>query len=379
MIITIIYPVIGLIFCIISFFFLKFNRDIYSVNAVLIAFGFASLAFNYHRLDGTGDIVKYEIVFNYISSSYNYLDIYSDIYNWFYSGWNTILYFVGKNDLPFETINSIFIFTYYLFIISIVIKSSKTKSEFIYLFTLTIFLFSIPFLFTTYRNQVSFAILSYALCFSQRWSKIFLSLLSISIHPASVIILMIYVSSKFFVFKKRMVLLFLAIGLLIKPVIQGLSFILVNIPFVGGKINTYLLGGWADFDLSKSSDILLIINCVFLIASILYSLFIIRIKSMNSQYVNFIFSFICISLLFVSFQTLAQRYILFAYPLYIPLFAAAFNSANINQKIILIMLSFFIIDFRLFTAFSSTSYIIGDGFPSNIINNVFSIYGIEIF
>nr|WP_179946534.1 EpsG family protein [Photobacterium leiognathi] len=342
----------------------------------MFSYSLSFLAYQYQRLNDTGDIVRYKIAFNDVTSSSSLFEVFSDVYNLFYTGWNLILYTIGSLNLPFEAVNFVFVFLYYYFITLIIIKSSSTKKEFIFGLIFSILLFSIPVIFTTYRNQAAFVILIYGLFYLRGYMKVVSSFIAVSLHPASVLILAVYIFQRFIKYNIKFIPIFLIAGLLIKPAIQSLSFILLSVPFVGGKIEVYILGVWSQYNLSKMSVLLMIVNISFMILAIIFSLY--KIKEKKEE-VYFSQKYFLVSLLLLSFFTIAQRYIWFCFPLYIPLFINGFKDSNFRDKTILVFLLLGTVDVRWFTMLYNNSFIIGDGFPMNILSNVFDVFKLGIF
>ncbi|HGS5070173.1 TPA: EpsG family protein [Vibrio parahaemolyticus] len=371
------FPVIGLFLSLCSQALLYFNKKTSKINNIIIAFGFAILAFQYERLDGSGDIVKYEIAYNYISNEASLSQVFQDFYNIFYSGWNTVLYFTAKIFDNFNYVNFIFVLIYYKLLTSIVDKFANTKKELIYLLFFFILYLSLPFLFTTYRNQASFLVFFYGVLCCNRIARYALMIVSISLHPASIFLLLIYTLKNIVRVNVNFLPIILILGFLIKPIIQLFSGLLLHIPFVGGKIQTYIMGDWSNYDFSRASDLLQIINTAGIVFTVIFSFYILkRHRIARSDCISFILVYFATSLLFVSFQTFAQRYILFCFPLYIPVIISAFRVGSSLEKLVLTFLMILTIDVRFFTVFSNSSFVIGEGFPDNIIASTVNIFNL---
>lgn len=80
---------------------------------------------------------------------------------------------------------------------------------------------------------------------------------------------------------------------------------LIEIPFIGNKMQTYMYGDWAEY--RYMLFLLMILFIVFIIFFKFYKKNNLELDAFQIRYTNFIFLYFALSLLFISFRTIEYR------------------------------------------------------------------------
>jgi hypothetical protein len=379
------FPIFGMIFNIIYYLFMELTSKEKRVVFLNIVFSLAFLAFLYVRVNETGDIYKYGLsLVNYANSLLygSRESVTVGTYESYYPFWYFMLYVTSKLGFNIQFINMIAIFTIYaswLYIVYDLDKKYKVKNLDKILFIKILTIISIIAIFSSYKTLWAFSLISlglYLLMNKNLIGYIFL-LLGMMLHPITWIVVIVYLISKFIKFKIHYLYISLLGGLLFKNFLQIFNSLL-DIPFIGSKINTYIYGKWSMYRFYDNSEyakfFLLVVIIVFLISIIL-----ILYKNKDSiqkdkyfiRYNNFIMWYFSLSLWFVSFRTIGLRLIEDAIILFFPLFYQFFMyKKNMMRSIdlIIVFLWVLMIDIRIFNIFNS-AFVVGDGFPFNILSS----------
>ncbi|WP_058119569.1 EpsG family protein [Photobacterium kishitanii] len=363
------------------------NKKEKTLILVNITISIAYFAFLYYRTDESGDVYRYGIsLITYIKDhNLSTGNIYNNIYEYNYPLWYLLYYICGELNLSIQYLNAISALVIYTSIFYVI-----TKLEGIYpiknidrsLVFKCLLMLSIVGVFSGYRTLLAFSLVFVGVfqltILSNRKGYLFF-LLGIGIHPVAWLPVISYLFSRKIKFNPKYLIIFLVIGLVAKDFLFLFNY-LEHIPFIGPKINTYIFGEWAQYRFQDNGEYLKFYILIMFILFNFYSIYsgfykVIGLSdSIFYRYNNFIFTFLAISLLFLSFRTFATRLLIdgsiFYYPfIYQVLVSFRIKKFRINSFIIL-LLWLSLIDFRTFN-YNNDSYIIDNGFPQNIIYSPF--------
>lgn len=358
------------------FLFYLYKKKTYKYSLV---YSFAFLAFSYRRLDSTGDITNYKNSFN--SFYLNHSDqAFKFIEGRLYYIWNLINILVVKLNLKFEyvTLISMVLFFYSIFSIFDLIdfeNNNKIRKKIIIKFFLVILIFII---FSSYKNIISFTLISYGIyknIFHKKRGNIF-EIIGLGFHISGIVLILLERVSKKIEIKKKHMILSIFLGLISKKIIKLICIYLGQIsPYLSEKITHYTLGEWGQYNITGRSEIATYYLMVTVLLAVLYS--IIDIDTITDlrlkKYNNFIKLYICFIFFIISYRTLAIRYIISAFPIFLLLF---YENFIFLKKQWLKFFWFLMLDLRILMIPFNTSYQIGEGFIKEFINNIFKILNI---
>lgn len=341
-----------------------------------LIFSFALLGYSYKRLDGTGDISKY------MSSFYNYFqnttELFSSLESKIYYTWTIINTMVIKLNLNFEyvTLISMSIFFYFIFSIFDLIdleNKKKIKGKIVIKFFMTI---SLVTLFSSYKNIISFAIISYCLYqyILNRKINIFYGLLGMGFHASGIVLIVIYLISRIKKINNKIIFLSLITLIFNSYIIEIVHVILSKVSSLySTKLMYYTLGKWGKYDFGNHSELITYYLMIIILINILYSIF--RNKKIKEkeieEYWNFMRWYLIFIILILPYRTLAIRYIISAFPIFLLLF---YKNLSESKNKVTVIFWFFLFDIRFFTNIFNSGYQIGDGFVKEIFNNIYSIF-----
>lgn len=389
---NLIFPIFGLIINTI-YYFLKSNISLLEKKFIYfgIVYSLAFIGYIYFRTNETGDVFRYGISLYYYSQSL--LDgsreaIIDNLYEAFYSTWYFVLYLTSVLGQDIQFINSLAIATIYGTMFLMVFKLSKQYPSIYstekHIVLKVLLFFSLFALLSSYKTAWAFSFVALGLFYLLNKNKVgwIFVFVGLGLHPIAIFPLLIYILSN--IVKFRTIYMFIAIflGLIAKSFIIAFSH-LIEIPFIGNKMQTYMYGDWAEYKFHDNSEymlfflmILFIVSIIFIILFKFYKKHNIALDAFQLRYTNFIFLYFALSLLFISFRTIEYRLLLSGFVFFIPLFYQVFYFRKIflNKSIsfIFLIIWFLMIDFRTFNIFND-AYIIGSGFPLNIFDSPFII------
>ncbi|MBE0421298.1 EpsG family protein [Pseudoalteromonas nigrifaciens] len=376
---NLVFPALGL-FAFSSVAFIV-KLEVYARKVVFInmTFSLACIAFFYERVNGTGDVVNYIVSYeNYANRSVEPFYI-ANIYEAFYVSWYYILYIFNKLNFEFQSVTSLAVITIFgslFFINNDLYKTLKDRnSDRLLLFKVFLF-FSFFSIVSSYKTLWAFSLVYlgiYQLCKNKKIGYLFI-FLGAGFHPIASVPILVYFVSKFIEFKKKYLVIALCIGVFIK-VSSEIFVRYLNIPFIGDKIQSYVLGEWANYRFHENGEyikVYLIFSLILCVFYFVYNNFIDlkKIKqSYLSRYCNFALLYFSFSLIFVGFRTLEIRLMSVGIIFLFPLFYVSFSQRTVFKKkgvaLIGLLLWFAVVDVRLFN-FSNSAYLVGKGLPVNI-------------
>ncbi|EJG0952439.1 EpsG family protein [Vibrio parahaemolyticus O1:K58] len=382
-ILTILFPVLSFFF---NVFYYLINNRISLQSRVIIYFNvclaMAMVAFLYYRVGDSGDVVRYALSLEYYKSSLNNGRLFpvENLYEMMYPFWYSIFYFLSKFDFSVQALNFFSAFTIYgayFFIIHQFDKElnhpNASKSIFIKVF----FLISFVAIFSGYKTLWAFSLVSVGivLFFRSKFFGVLFFALGAGIHPVAYVPILAFFISRIFDFKLKYLLVSLLVGILLKQVAFIFSY-LTFIPFLSGKIQTYIYGDWSVYRFHDSGEyirfliMLLICLFIFLLSFFYKGKFSFDRTELFGFYNNFAFWYFCLAITFIDFRTIAGRLIIDGSIFFIPLFYQAYaNGVLYRKKVVSILLSVIwlgMIDVRTFN-YANESFIVGDGFPYNLL------------
>jgi len=375
------FPIIGLWFNLLFYLFFNIKQNYKKIIFFNLAFSFAILGYLYIRINETGDVYRYYLsYYRYGLSLLNGRNnIIEDLYELFYPFWYFIFYLFNKLHLSFQFINFIAGFTIYSSVFFVLYGLSKRYKNNLDKILVIKFLliYSFVALYSSYKTLWAFSFVFLGLYFlfkNKKFISFFLFFLGIGLHPIAFFPVFIFMISKFFKFKKLFLWIALIIGLVINKILIYLLVYFINIPFLGGKVQTYILGNWSHYIWYEKGEI---VKNILVFLLIIFNFILINVKekfiiydSFFKKYNNFIFWYFTISIVFLSFRTIELRLIYDGVIFFIPLFYQMFIKKIIYKKNIIFIFLFFIwillVDLRLFN-FNNPAYKIGEGFPYNLL------------
>ena len=384
------FPILGLIINTI-YFFLKSNISLLEKKFIYfgIVYSLAFIGYVYFRTNETGDVFRYSLSLYYYSQSL--LDgsresFIGSIYEVFYPTWYLMLYLTSVLGQDIQFINSLAIATIYGTMFLMVFKLSQ-KYPSIYstekhIVLKILLFFSIFALLSSYRTAWAFSLVALGLFFlfnKKNYGWLYI-IIGMGLHPIAIFPVLIYFLSIFIKFRIAYLFLALFLGFFAKKIIIVFSN-LIEIPFLGSKIQTYMYGDWAEYRFHDNSEfmlfVLMVLLIIFLVFVVLFRLYKTNQKELDffqSRYTNFILLYFTFILLFISFRTIETRLLLHGFILFIPLFYQIFYFRKIflNRGInfIVLIIWFLMIDIRTFNVFND-AYIVGSGFPLNVFDSPF--------
>lgn len=362
-------------FCLLLFivFPIEVNKVDIKAFRVLLPLFMAAVASGYERLNGTGDISKYIISFDYMNPELFFSLDHSVAYYYVYPVWYLLNAVVKSLGFSFEVVTFTCIYVAYYCLFKTLSSSFSERKNILIIMAFICLLFSFPIVFSSYRTVTCLSIIGLGLAKvindnSRGW---FLCIIGLGIHPIGLVPIAILILSKFIVPSKKLLLVSIFLGLVMKPILIHATAGLQAIPIIGGKISMYISGEWGSYRFHEAGEYLLFLQLL------LFSLFLIfMVMSSNkfninfnfqSPYLKFCFTYLCIVFMFMSFRTIFIRLQLSGIVFFIPLLMYALRQNLYSKKLLVILFLFVCIDIRTFMFFNYTSYQIGDGFPANIL------------
>lgn len=385
---NLIFPFLGWFFLIL-FFLLTPNRSRFESGLVYIGLNITLVfvAYNYIRVNDTGDIYQYSISLIDYSEGLGSTreSVVSGVYESFYPVWYFILYVTSFLDFDINFISSIAVLCIYGVQFFILYKLySILPSEFAekHMLMKVLMFFSIFILISSYKTMWAFSLVALGLFYLMNKKRIgwVFALIGLGLHPVAVFPLFAYLMSRFFHFKIFYLYFSVFLGLFSKLSIKIFSGYLLSVPFIGEKVSTYLYGDWASYRFHENSEYVLFFIMIFIIILSFVSIFntfsqykgffCFGGKGYFNKYNNFIAFYLCLSLLFIGFRTIESRLIVSGFVFFIPLFYQMLNSLDFRRlkthSIVFIMAWVFLIDIRYFN-FGNEAYIVGEGLPYNLL------------
>jgi hypothetical protein len=299
------------------------------------------------RIDNSGDITRYALTLYYYQKSL--LDgsrdaIVMGIYEMAYPIWYVILYISSKLNQDIQFVNFLASFTIYGSFLYIIYELNKkygsTRTEKIIFIKFFLFM-SIIGIFTSYKTLWAFSLESVGLFLLMREKKkgLIFILLAVGLHPVAWAPAIAYFVSMFIRFRVVYLYISFVFGLIFKS-FASIVVSLLNIPFIGNKINSYMLGEWAQYRFHENGEyvkvaiMVLLIIFLFLIRIFKYTDFSSTERYFN-KYNNFIYIYFSMALLFLSFRTIETRLMIEGMIFFVPLFYQVFLSSSIYKKLLL--------------------------------------------
>lgn len=377
--INIIYPVLGLVAFSSLAFTVKLKTYARKVVFLNITLSLACVAFFYERVNGTGDVVNYiESFKNYASRSSEPFYI-ANLYEAFYLSWYYALYFFNKLALNFQWISALAIATIFgslFFINNDLYKTFKAQRADRLLLLKVFLFFSFFSIVSSYKTLWAFSLVYigiYQLCKSNRLGYVFM-LVGLGFHPIAAAPIAVYFVSRLITFKKKYLVTGLLLGIFIK-VSSEIFIRYLNIPFIGDKIQSYVLGEWANYRFHDNGEyikVYLIFSFILCVFYFVYNNFIDfkKIKQTHLvKYCNFALLYFAFSLIFIGFRTLEIRLMSVGMIFLFPVFYVAFSQKSVFKKkgvaLIGVCLWLAVVDVRLFN-FSNSAYLVENGLPVNV-------------
>lgn len=381
----VIYPRLGLFFSLILLLVLdKMSKKTYLMLNVVFSLGMAFLAYSFVKLDGEGDVSRYEVSFYNLASSLDYVNYEILSYNWYYYSWTLLELFVIKFLGGFKWVNFISIYVIYFSLLNVVrmcelyFKSSSLRKAFIIKLLLV---FSTVVLFSSYKNMLAFSLVIYgiSILIFRKTNPIYayiMFFIAIGFHFSAIVPVFLFLvspKSNFFNINLNLTLL---VGLFSKRILSYFALFFLMIPFFGEKVSYYLFGEWSMYRFHSRGENLMIIQLCVYVLFLLYSVNKMRgfrfIKSRT--YDSFFYLYVVFSFLFISYRTIAIRYLWYGMVLLIPQFSLWYSIQRKNRNSLLwfvLFWSFF--DLRFVSQIFNTSFRISGGFPSLLFDNIFNL------
>ncbi|MEZ9548645.1 MULTISPECIES: EpsG family protein [Vibrio] len=355
----------------------------------LLAYSIACFGYFYERTNDTGDLSRYLLSYdNYVAAFENRTFLVENIYEAFYPVWYSLFYFLAYFDLEIQHLTFISGFVIYFSMFYVVhllsnnyeINSIKIEGRLILKIVL---FFSIFVIFSSYRNLMAFSLAFLGtflvLAENKRLTGWGLIIISLGIHPISWFAVVSLLVSKFKICTKRIFFLFLMFGLLF-PFVSKFSVVLLSVPFLGEKINTYILGQWGTYRFHENGEfirftlLLAVWAFIFFYMSFIYRPIKKGVSTYLCNYNNFLAWFLSFAVIFITLRTFSMRLFLDGFVFVIP-FAFNFLYNRFTYKkdaiiYILVIIWFFMVDLRGFN-YGNEGYQVGAGFPENLLSSFF--------
>lgn len=386
---ALIFPLISILPTLLICSFVKLKRHQRMFFYFLLVYAFSTFGFFYERVNETGDLTRYILSFsNYVSDFSNREGVLDNLYEYFYPVWYSLFYFLKYFNLDIKSLNFISGFVIYfsmLYSLNKLVELNKISSIKIEgQIVLKIFLFfSIFVMFSSYRNLLTFSLfyLGVFLIFINNEKIIgwLCLILSLGIHPISIIPLLAFLFSNLKECNKKTFTVCLFFGLLFSLFKQFAS-VFLSLPFVGDKINTYILGGWSVYRFQDNGEYLRFFMLILVVCFSLTFVYYFNPKFKNNtdktfyKYNNFLAWFLSLSMIFISFRTFSMRLFLDGFVFFIPFLYQFLVRKYLMKRNFLYGLFFilwwFMIDFRALN-FMNNAYVVGVGFPLNLLSSFF--------
>lgn len=359
----------------ISFLVFPINVRKLDINclAFFMALCFAALASGYERLNNTGDITRYLISFENMEPSLFFSFDSSVLYYYLYPSWYFLNATVKSLGLGFEVVTFTALFVAYFSLFKTVILLNGRHKDILVVFVFVSLFFSFPIIFSSYRTLFALSLMGYGcmkIIKNKNRGKRY-CLVALGIHPIALVPILVLYLSRFF--KPSKAFLFFAIlgGLVMKPVLSIATVGLQHIPIIGNKITTYITGEWATYRFHDSGEYLTVLqlflfSCVVLFGILNANKFKFEILY-QSPIIRFSFVYLCFALLFMSFRTIFIRLQMAGIVFLLPLILQHLKQKNWVSRALIVALLFLCLDLRTLMFFKYDSYIIGQGFPSNLV------------
>lgn len=386
---------------------LKINIYYYQIRALVIynlSYSLAVISFLYKRTSEGGDVFQYERMLKSINDFELTFDYY---YSWVYllKVYSNLGLSISHVNFTLILINYICIFYIFLDIYFLSLNACKDKFTLYklkYIFGLILFKFlfliSIITLSSSYRNTVAFSLTFLGIYLLMIKSRFVLSVLfiflGIGFHPSSLIIVISYLISKYIKFKSYYIVISLSISYSLITIINNFiinNSILSNFLLIE-KLDYYTNSQWAGFSFTSLIEYYIVFSLYIFVLFAIILIFLLKLDDINIFYkklnyyilipnryknlLNFTLIYFSISLLFMSLRTMADRFLLSAGSniiiiLILFLFILLFNNIKYH-KIKYFMIFIWLINFDMqLIYFTQKSYIIGNGFPYNLIYSPF--------
>ncbi|MGI2215213.1 EpsG family protein [Shewanella oncorhynchi] len=384
---NLIFPIFG--FFVNSLLYLTLSdigRKFQKVILFNISLSLSFVGFLYMRLDQSGDVYRYGLSLDYYKESFNYGRVlpWESLYEMFYPTWYALFFVVSKLDLSMQVINAIAGFTIYCAYFKLILKSDEYTLDLSankFVFIKCFLLISFVSVFSGYKTLWCFALISIGIIKLESRNRIgwLFFLIGMGLHPVSWFPISAYLISKWIKFRIVYLYICFLVGLTISQAPFLFDFLL-NVPFVGDKVHTYINGDWANYRFQDNGEY---IKFYILIVFLVFCFFCISFKyhqtrkaayTFFSSYNNFVFIYLSLAVLFIGFRTVSTRLILDGSIFFIPYFIQVLAARRIYRKTLisffLLLLWLILFDIRSFN-FSNSSFIIGSGFPYNLFSSPF--------
>ncbi|HDL3375548.1 TPA: EpsG family protein [Mannheimia haemolytica] len=374
-----VFPILGLYLGGLYFFLSRnLNENRIKIFFFNLSYSLAMVAFLYNRTNETGDIYHYFLFFNEIKDLDTLSLLYNEYISYYYS-WVSLLKILSYLEFDFKFINFICVFIIYYSCFSVIMH---IYSEYKDINTLKIIIFkvltmvSIITVVSSYRNILAFSVTFLGVSFILK-NNLFkgcgLCVIGVGFHPSAIIIIICLGISRFLKFRKVYLYVSSLIGVFPFLLISILS--LLNIPFLEHKTNEYIYGQWASYKFESNIEYIVMMAVYSFVFFVFFSVNKLDCNYFRSRYssriINFMLFYFTVSLFFIQFKTLSDRFMFSAGGiLLISLSYFIFYSRVLYRRsllnFILLFIWFLYIDSQLIH-FSQKSYVIGDGFPYNFI------------
>lgn len=352
---------------------IKIEKSDISFICVYLGLFMAVLGSAYERTNNTGDISKYIASFDMLNTDGLFLLSKDNLYVFFYPSWYMLNAIVKDLGLPFKyvTFSCVFI-AYICSYLAAKNLMSKLRDALLVIVFISLF-FSIPIIFSSYRTFTALSCLFLGIVYLQKNKGVGFAfiLLGVGFHPITIVPLVLYIISKYLTPAKGWLIAALAIGVFVKPLLIAVSGLLLNIPFLGGKVESYINGEWANYRFHEAGEYLTFLQLIIFAVTLVYILFSANKFSykilFKSRLLKFSFFYFCFVIMFFSFRTIFVRLLLSGVVFLIPIIFYALKQHGLAKKALISFLLILCLDTRTFMFFSYDSYKVGAGFPNNIV------------
>lgn len=375
------FPLLAAVLCFIIYGFIKVPQSVKRFVFFVMVLCLSYLGFLYERTDATGDLYRYTLSLDYYAQS-----IFSgqrqyfieSPYEIFYPSWYFLFYSLTILGLDIRHLNLIALFSvlfsvyYTLRSLSSIVGSPVEKSI---LMKLALCIPLVPLL-ASYRTMFAYSLLLIGLIMWMKKKPVgsILILFSVGLHPICLMVLMIYLASRYIKVVPLILVGALFFGYFSAGIIDTVASYSGS-SFFQAKVNEYIYGDWSTYRFHERGEYArVVLICVFAV----FLLFAYQYRrqwaykqcgtapSWLPRYNQFIFLYIAVAFFFISYRTIGMRLLLDSFILFIPLFYQVLSSRFMLKKrvasLTLLLLWLFMIDVRVFN-FSNTSFTIGNGFP----------------
>ncbi len=389
-ILVLFFPILGLFLMLSIYLCIQPSKQDRKIIYIGIVYAIAFIAYNYLRINGTGDILQYG--FSLKKHKLRILQgvprqIFADAYDARYPVWHILLHIMAKLNLKLAHVNWLAAFCIYgsnLYIIYYLTNIYQEKNADKILIVKFFLFCSFVLVFGSYGNMWAFSWVALGIFQITFLDKKLLGalfiLLGIGIHPVGMIPLFALCLSCIFRFKKYYIGIFILIGSILK-FSPNISKLFSFSSFLYNKISSYIYGKWSIYRFHNLGEYvyfaLILLMIIFISIVLFWELYKKDKREIKefSNYNNFIAWYFCLALMLVFFRTFGVRLFYDGFLFFIPLFYQVIaNREPFNKDFktkIMYVIWFLMVDIRTFNIFNN-AYQIGSGFPSNLFDSPLS-------